>query len=304
MNHVICPNCRVVTPPWSYCAYCDAPLHSILDCIVEQPITSMDPQLFRLIERVQRQGIFKLATGSTNANEAAVIARVTDVDAFDALDQVRIKAIIKPTDDDRTFIITARMPIDIVEEARQQTFVKSLKASQRLRQCLEKTIEQTCVVTDLTTLKSLANGGSGVIVGIVDFGMDFMHRNFRNADGTSRILALWDQKASTEPPNSKSPGRYGYGREYKKDEIDAAIEEANRARDPERAYEKLGYAPPKDTILQTGAHGTYVADVATGNGLGTNAPGLAPQAGIVFVDVSTFPGPQGLGVTFGDSAQL
>ena len=35
--------------------------------------------------------------------------------------------------------------------------------------------------------------GAGVIVGICDWGFDFTHPNFRNPDGTTRFLALWDQ---------------------------------------------------------------------------------------------------------------
>lgn len=46
--------------------------------------------------------------------------------------------------------------------------------------------------------------GKGVIVGIVDDGMDFRHRDFRRQDGSTRFLALWDQRttgaAGTSPP--------------------------------------------------------------------------------------------------------
>src|SRR5262245_29324084 len=35
--------------------------------------------------------------------------------------------------------------------------------------------------------------GRGVVVGICDWGFDFTHANFRNADGTTRLICLWDQ---------------------------------------------------------------------------------------------------------------
>ena len=63
--------------------------------------------------------------------------------------------------------------------------------------------------------------GKGVIVGIVDTGVDFRHRDFRKADGTTRILGLWDQRdtgaAGTPPPG------YTYGGECTSAMINAAI---------------------------------------------------------------------------------
>ena len=35
--------------------------------------------------------------------------------------------------------------------------------------------------------------GKGVMVAVVDSGIDYAHPDFRNEDGTSRILYLWDQ---------------------------------------------------------------------------------------------------------------
>jgi subtilisin family serine protease len=41
--------------------------------------------------------------------------------------------------------------------------------------------------------------GEGVIVGVVDSGIDVFHGAFRNPDGTSRILRLWDQTFNYDP---------------------------------------------------------------------------------------------------------
>jgi subtilisin family serine protease len=295
---LLCPNCQSLTRSLACCDYCNAPLDAILaePNLAGAQVPFMDPHLHRLVERVVSQGIYKPPTSSTGAAEVAVLARITNVEAFAKLDQVRVKAIIRPgqEEEDQTIIVTARMPLSRVEEVRQERkIVASLKASQRLRPCLEKTLEDAEASTS-TFLPSLSNQGAGVIVGIVDFGMDFRHRNFLNSDGTTRLLALWDQKVND---SSKYPDRYGYGQVFTKKDIDAALKQA----DP---YEALGYAPPIDTMAQVGAHGTYVADVAAGNGNGTSCPGLAPQADIVFVDVSTFPDARGLGYSFGDVAQL
>jgi len=105
-------------------------------------------------------------------------------------------------------------------------------------------------------------------VGIIDVGCDFVHKNFRHPDGSTRILALWDQDGSSEPD---SP--FGYGKVYRSAEINQALQSEN-------PYQALGYYPGKT------AHGTHVMDIAVGNGNGTGNSGIAPEADIVFVHFS------------------
>jgi subtilisin family serine protease len=107
------------------------------------------------------------------------------------------------------------------------------------------------------------------------------------------LLALWHQAGITKPD---SP--FGYGRKYTRDEIDAALVSA----DP---YGTLGFGPPQDP---NGTHGTHVADIAAGNGLGSTQPGVAPKADIVFVEAAAadvaWQGPGTVNQAFGDSVQL
>jgi len=42
--------------------------------------------------------------------------------------------------------------------------------------------------------------GTGVVVAIIDSGIDYMHKDFQNEDGTSRIISIWDQTADGTPP--------------------------------------------------------------------------------------------------------
>ena len=112
--------------------------------------------------------------------------------------------------------------------------------------------------------------GSGVIIGIVDYGCDFAHRNFCNGRQT-RLLALWHQDGPSTA--GQSPAGFGYGQEFTADAINQALEKD----DP---YETLGYEP------EEGAHGTHVMDIAAGNGCATGNPGVAPNADIIFVHVS------------------
>lgn len=107
--------------------------------------------------------------------------------------------------------------------------------------------------------------GGGVIVGIIDGGIDYRHEAFRNDDGTSRILFLWDQRAASD-----GSGTVPFGRQYDKAAIDAALASG----DP------LGQVPHRDTR----GHGTHVACIAAGNGRSNDDfRGVAPDADLIVV---------------------
>ena len=118
--------------------------------------------------------------------------------------------------------------------------------------------------------------GAGVIVGIVDTGCDFTHPCFRAADGSTRILSIWDQTLVPQAGES-SPSGFTYGVEYTKSEIDAALLTAV----PSSGVRHLG-----------GRHGTHVAGIAAGDGsvAGQGRPantfvGVAPEADLIIVSV-------------------
>ncbi len=332
MPYAICPNCRSMTPysapsTETNCRKCNAPLGYLIKEIpevdekagVRQMAQSMqrrgsrsDPRICESRNR-QDAGVIKLRTASTKLGETAVIARVTDVEAFKAIEGVCFGIAIPPNPDDtdKTIIVTARMPREMVEAVRAKPSVVSLKESVRLRPQIENILDDIGISVDQQTLakaETPGRNGQDVIIGIVDFGLDFRHKNFRHRTGEkrgqTRIIKLWNQAGSSDG-NQTAPSYVKYGVEYD----EAAINEALKGDDltdlySELPYQKLGYAPTPDTASQIGAHGTYVADVAAGNGWGSQAPGLAPEAGIIFVDVSSMPGGQHQGDAFGDCAQM
>ena len=67
---------------------------------------------------------------------------------------------------------------------------------------------------------AIGEDGRGVVVGICDWGIDFTHANFRNADGTTRLHSLWDQRGHGDP---LAPAPYDYGRLLTRDAINAAL---------------------------------------------------------------------------------
>ena len=133
--------------------------------------------------------------------------------------------------------------------------------------------------------------GRGVVVGIVDWGCDFAHPDFRKEDGTTRLLALWDQRPHASEPISN---RYGYGRIHTAEAINRAL----AAADP---YKALNYHPA-DSDTGRGSHGTHTLSIAAGNGRGGGPLGVAPEADLVFVELSTW-GEEGMD-RLGDSVAL
>ena len=258
--------------------------------------TGMDPRLQRIVAR-GRRGITTPVTASSEPGMAVVIAKVTDLKKWEQLSEVRVGATLGREKPKGPWLVTGRIPTNRTEYVRQQPFVKSLKGAQLLQPTLDATTRETQGRPDVLPTGNQTAGGSGTVVGIIDYGMDFVYRNFRKPGGSTRLRSIWRQGAPATPD---SP--FGYGREYTQDQINRALEEP----DPYRA---LGYWPATDRLGRPEAmHGTHVTDIAAGNGRASQMPGLAPRADIVFVDVAPTDipgfGPEVVGSSFGDSVRL
>jgi subtilisin family serine protease len=122
--------------------------------------------------------------------------------------------------------------------------------------------------------------GAGVIVGIIDSGINYQHPAFRRATGSTRILAIWDQRLVPQAGES-SPAGFTFGVEYTSAQINAALATPT----------PLSLVRHKDSqIPGDGFHGTHVAGIAAGNGRPFPAGqaqgtfvGVAPDADIVVV---------------------
>lgn len=112
--------------------------------------------------------------------------------------------------------------------------------------------------------------GTGVVVAIIDSGIDYMHKDFQNEDGTSRIISIWDQTADGTPPQG-----FFDGAEYTNQQINTAIK-STAPHDIVPSIDSLG-------------HGTAVAGIAAGNGRSSNGvnKGVAPEADILVVKVGS-----------------
>ncbi|HEX8145601.1 MAG TPA: S8 family serine peptidase [Pyrinomonadaceae bacterium] len=125
--------------------------------------------------------------------------------------------------------------------------------------------------------------GKGVIVGIVDTGIDWRHEDFINPDGTSRILYLWDMtddsfessggRVGTRPPVVQEGGATGPGTLYTGRQVTDAL----RGTGTVNSADDFG-------------HGTAAAGAAAGNGRATangvpagSYAGVAPEADLLIV---------------------
>lgn len=107
--------------------------------------------------------------------------------------------------------------------------------------------------------------GRGVLVAVIDSGIDYTNPIFRNTDGTTRIRNLWDQSLSENPPEG-----YIIGTEYTSEQINEALRQPTM-------QERLQIVPSQDIS----AHGTAVAGVVAGNGNGYR--GVAYESDLIVV---------------------
>ena len=115
--------------------------------------------------------------------------------------------------------------------------------------------------------------GQGILVAIIDSGIEYENADFRNEDGTTRILALWDQ--SLAPGEGRVPPKgYAVGAEYTSGQINEALGRST-------LDDRRQIVPSQDTS----GHGTAVAGVAAGNGRNSNGQyaGAAPKSNLLVV---------------------
>ena len=110
--------------------------------------------------------------------------------------------------------------------------------------------------------------GRGVLIGIVDSGVDYRHPAFLTADGKSRILRLWDQSIPGNPPEG-----YATGTEYTNEEINEALSLS--------VQEGRRLVPSEDGS----GHGTAVLGVAAGSDFSRGAVnrGVAYESDLLVV---------------------
>ncbi|MCB9360995.1 MAG: S8 family peptidase [Flavobacteriales bacterium] len=154
------------------------------------------------------------------------------------------------------------IPAGKIEEFSKNTFVDYIEYS------LSKGVVLNDTMVIHNKVEPIHNGelplhqpytGKGVILGFIDTGIDIYHPDFQDTLGNTRILAVWDQYNADDGSSA-----YGYGQVW------------------------------DSTAINNGActhidhnginHGTHVAGIGAGNGLGVNKYwGVAPESNVVMV---------------------
>lgn len=146
------------------------------------------------------------------------------------------------------------MPQEYINEFADCAEVVYIEKPHRLFFSDRQALERSCVYYAWSEPYSL--GGEGVLAAVIDSGIDWKNTDFRNPDGSTRILKLWDQTVAPESSGYAPPEGYVVGTEYNRDVINLALsgdEAALRSMNLSRDYS---------------GHGTFVTGIAAGNGQG------------------------------------
>lgn len=151
--------------------------------------------------------------------------------------------------------LTATIPIDVIDSLAKLDAVKMIDAAREVYP-LTNFAREASHVDDIHKGISLAQSyqGEGVVVGIVDVGIDFNHINFKDENGNSRIKLAAFYNAET-----------------------AKVE----------TYTNLISIARLTTDNQSQSHGTHVAGIAGGSYTGLGYYGMAPQSDLVLYGLGT-----------------
>lgn len=245
----------------------------------------LDPRLRRLDAAKSDTDILERATGRgeliasddgfTSASlTKRVLVELTDTEPPEELYDLNFVRVTEK-------IYTATVPLNRLSELNEHPSVKAIEAGRRWFPMLDSSLPETGAnVVHAGLNGTVGRDGTGVLVGIIDFGMDFTLDDFRNEDDSTRIAYLWDQGL---PPaaGEASPANFRYGTEYDRTQIDQAL----GAPDP---FSIVRHQP------SPASHGTHVAGTAAGNGRSSDANfqqgqhvGAAPGATMVFVQADS-----------------
>ncbi len=109
--------------------------------------------------------------------------------------------------------------------------------------------------------------GKGILIGIIDTGIDYLNPVFKNIDAKTKILSIWDQ---TIPSETAYPFDTYYGTEYLEEQINEALLSDN----------PLDHVPSMDY----NGHGTMMAGVAAGTANDeAEFQGVSPDSKLVVV---------------------
>lgn len=173
--------------------------------------------------------------------------------------------------------VTVRAALNLIRTIADLPGVQWIEAGGDLRPSLNVSVPKTGADKVRSGLvDGIPYKGAGVIVGVIDTGIDWKHLDFRSDTDTtkSRILFLWDQTltktGAEKTPRDRDLTLPDYGVEYLQTEVNDEID---------------GFPPSFVREQDTNDHGTHVAGIAAGDGSSSASGfvGMAPEADLIVV---------------------
>lgn len=157
-------------------------------------------------------------------------------------------------------VATARLPLSSLAELAAVEGIAHIAAARLQRPLLDQAIPAANV--DDVWGGTTAYTGAGVLIGVIDSGVDWRHDDFRRLNGTTRFKAIWDLWGTGTPPTG-----FAYGAEWSESQINTSLAGGGTVNE-----------------VDTNGHGTHVTGIAAGNGRagGGTYRGVALEADLLF----------------------
>lgn len=149
------------------------------------------------------------------------------------------------------------VPENLVESLGQVEQIEYVEKPKRYFYGAELPGENSCVYP--VNLGEMGLSGTDVLVAVLDSGIAYERADFRKEDGSTRIVALWDQTLVSEG-EQRPPEGFVTGIEFSEDQINQALEAEDESGE-RRVGNGFGIVPSRDVS----GHGTAVAGIAAGS---------------------------------------
>lgn len=162
-------------------------------------------------------------------------------------------------------IASVRLSLNAIAELIKKSYVSQIGSDLYNFKTMNDTMRMLAYVDEVHAgLSPLTQSykGNGVLIGMIDSGIDVDHPDFKDSTGQTRVKWLWDMNL---PNAANTPQPFGYGQEWSAAQIDSGLSSAHTGED------------------QFG-HGTYTAGIAAGNGSAVGRfTGVAPESDLIVV---------------------
>ncbi len=220
----------------------------------------MDYSLYKILNYLEKKKLSQINLTSTHTNFITSIPYITNkklslIVKGKNLEDFLNSAGCKINSQINNNIYTISISPDNLIKLYNFPLVKYISAPQKLHPRLDRAVP----IIKAEYAYNIGYTGKNVLIGIIDSGIYYQHPMFKDSNGNSRIIYIWDQ---TDPANTGTGSinyKYTYGREWTKWEIEAGVctEDDNES-----------------------GHGTHVCGIAAGNSI---LKGVAKNGNIIFV---------------------